>query len=88
MNKKSNLTKIIEIKAVNLSDILYFAEANGYFWNQACDILQDVRFGKINTEIFTDAYDFGFNDDLKKIMLSFFEAYNISEIYLTKDYAV
>ena len=88
MNKKSSFTKIVEIKAVNLSDILYFAEANGYNWNQACDILHNIKYGKINADFFTDAYDFGFNEDLKKIMLAFFEAYSLEELYLTKGYEV
>ena len=89
MENKSNLVVVKNLPIVNMGDILWHCEANGYSWNQAHSILWPhgngaLKFGHLRKEYFNGAYDFGHSDEINKIMLSFCEIYELEEFYLTK----
>lgn len=89
--KKSDMVKIRKVHIINGEDLLYFAEANGYSWNEAHDILferygktETLRFGMLYKDHFTELSGFNYSKELTELMLAFFNTYDLKEVYLTE----
>lgn len=68
---------------VNFTELVSHAKSLGYGWNDACDILNDLRPQyelrslKLIREDFTDPnsiIDYGYDADVVKIMLDYFDS--------------
>lgn len=78
----SPLTSIATVKVIELGDLLYFCEANGYCWNYAHDLLwrhdgKGLQEGLISLELMERYHPL-----CAEIIRRFFKVYNLRSVYL------
>ena len=79
------------MKKVNLvifSDLLYHAGSIGYNWNEACDILDDIRpqYETYSCEYERSDFDYeGADPAIKEIMVSYFKKKKVKKITVIRD---
>ena len=75
------------ISICDFSDVLFYAEKMGFFWNQAHELLvnAELYIGHITNEDYLDGYNFMGNEhtEARNIIKSFMEHHKIEEFYIT-----